>query len=132
VLISWGDIKKFQLFNMLAENAGVCLPKLTEIAISSNQTITGTKTFSTSPVVPTQTQGDNSTKVASALSSYLTTSSASATYQPIASMTSYPQLSKANTFSNANEYSSDLITNKMVEKFTTGTVSSNSLSIDDI
>jgi hypothetical protein len=32
VLISWGDIKKFKLFSVLAENAGVCLPKLTEIA----------------------------------------------------------------------------------------------------
>jgi hypothetical protein len=35
------------------------------VDISSNQTVIGTKTFSTSPVVPTQTQGENSTKVAS-------------------------------------------------------------------
>jgi hypothetical protein len=34
------------------------------VDISSNQTIIGTKTFSVSPIVPTQAQGKNSTNVA--------------------------------------------------------------------
>ena len=66
----------------------------------------------------------------SSMSNYLTTSNATSTYQPISSMSTYPQLTSSNTFSNTNEFSSDLVTNKMVEKYTTATVSGNALSIN--
>ena len=68
--------------------------------ITSDQTIAGIKTFSSSPVVPTVTSSDSSTKAASTafvkaqnylssadLSGYLTTSTAASTYAPLASPT---------------------------------------------
>lgn len=69
----------------------------------------------------------------SEMSNYLTTANASSTYQPISSMSSYVQTSlysNNNSWSGTNEYSTDLITNKMVEKYVAGTVSSNAFSIN--
>lgn len=70
--------------------------------LTSDQTVAGVKTFSSSPIVPTLTASDSSTKAASTafvkaqgyltsadLSGYLTTSSAASTYQTISGMSSY-------------------------------------------
>lgn len=46
------------------------------VALTGDQTIAGTKTFSVSPIAPTPTQGDNSTKVAT--TAYVTTAVAAA------------------------------------------------------
>ncbi len=157
----------------------------TMTTLSGAQTIDGLKTFTTSPIVPSLTQGDNSTKSAntsyvdtglnnlntsistnylttssasstyqplssmssyltastasstyqplSSMSSYLTTSTASSTYQPISSMSSYLTTgftSSNNTFTGSNEFQKDIITNKNVEKYIAGTVSSNAFTID--
>jgi hypothetical protein len=134
------------------------------VTLSTNQTISGVKTFTSNPQVNTLTQGNNSNSVASTsyvdtglatkansadlsnylttsnatstyqpisgMSSYLTTSNASSTYQTISGMSSYPQLTTSNTFSNLNEFSSDIVQNKLCEKYVSGTVSSNALSIN--
>jgi hypothetical protein len=59
--------------------------------LASAQTVAGIKTFSSSPVVPTVTSSDDSTKAASTAfvkaQSYLTTSTAGTTYAPLASPT---------------------------------------------
>ena len=59
--------------------------------LASAQTVAGIKTFSASPVVPTVTSSDDSTKVASTAfvkaQSYLTTTAAGTTYAPLASPT---------------------------------------------
>jgi hypothetical protein len=121
----------------------------TMTTLNSDQTITSAKTFSVSPLVPNVTQGNNSSVVAntnyvdtaitnlgtvyqtqSGMSNYLTTTSANTNYQTKSAMSTYPQFSTANTFTNTNEFSNELITNKFVEKYTTATVSTNSLTIN--
>lgn len=70
--------------------------------LTSDQTVAGVKTFSSSPVVPTVTSSDSSTKAASTafvkaqgylvsgdLSGYLTASNAAATYQTLSGMSAY-------------------------------------------
>jgi hypothetical protein len=172
------------------------------VTLGTSQTVSGAKTFSSSPQVPTLTQGNNSTSCASTayvdaglatkantsalsdyltitdasstyqpqstmssylttanasstyqtqagMSSYLTTANASSTYQPISSMSSYlttstasstyqtqsamssyPTLSGSNTMSGVNEFSSEIVNNKLVEKFSTGTVTTNAMSVN--
>lgn len=121
----------------------------TMTTLNSDQTITGVKTFTASPLVPNVTQGNNSLVVAntnyvdtaitnlgtvyqtqSGMSNYVTTTSANTNYQTKSAMSTYPQFSTTNTFTGSNEFSNELITNKFVEKYTTATVSSNSLSIN--
>lgn len=116
----------------------------TMVTLGTNQTITGVKTFSSNPQVNTLTQGDNSNSVATTSyvdtgltnlnsnisSTYLTQSNATSTYQTQSGMSSYPRLTTSNTFTNFNEYSSDIIQNKLVEKYIVGTVSSNAMSIN--
>ena len=59
--------------------------------LASAQTVAGIKTFSSSPVVPTVTSSDDSTKAASTAyvkaQGYLTTTTAGTTYAPLASPT---------------------------------------------
>ena len=134
------------------------------VTLSTNQSISGVKTFTSNPQVNTLTQGNNSNSVASTsyvdtglstkantselanylttsnasstyqpisgMSSYLTTSNASSTYQPISGMSTYAQFGTSNTFTNLNEFSSDIVQNKLCEKYVSGTVSSNALSIN--
>lgn len=45
-------------------------------------------------------------------------------------MSSYVSTSSANTFTNDNEFSGNIISNTLIEKFTTGTVTSNTMSIN--
>jgi hypothetical protein len=78
--------------------------------LTSDQTVAGIKTFSSSPIIPTVTSSDSSTKAASTafvkaqgylvsadLSSYLTSSTAASTYQTISGMSSYLTTSTAST-----------------------------------
>jgi hypothetical protein len=45
-------------------------------------------------------------------------------------MSSYPTLTGSNTMSGVNEFSSEIVNNKLVEKFSSGSVSSNAMSVD--
>ena len=76
--------------------------------LATDQTVAGIKTFSSSPVIPTATTSDSSTKAASTafvkaqgylvsgdLSGYLTSATASTTYQTQAGMSSYLTTSTA-------------------------------------
>lgn len=64
------------------------------------------------------------------MSSYLTTSAAASTYQPAGSYLTSSVYGATNTWTGANEFQADHITNKTVEKYAAGTVSSNAFSVN--
>ncbi len=74
---------------------------LTSYALLASPTFTGTPTLPTGTIGVTQTSTDNSTKLSTTAfvkaQSYLTTSSASSTYQTISGMSSYLTTSAAST-----------------------------------
>ena len=74
---------------------------LTPYALLASPTFTGTPTLPTGTIGVTQTSTDNSTKLSTTAfvkaQSYLTTSSASSTYQTISGMSSYLTTSSAST-----------------------------------
>lgn len=126
----------------LTDNGNVTIKGNTAIGDQPTDTltVTGNATFNHNVTIDGQNVAtrfgnieSNYLTTASATSTYLKQTDASTTYQAKADMSNYVQstlYSSANTWTGANEYKSDIVTSKMVEKYVAGTVTSNAMSIN--